>query len=409
MFHGMNRTKILVGVSGGVAAYKALDVVSALRKQGHAVQVVMTDAATRFVQPATFAAVSGQPVLQHMWPDQPRSLEEEYPHLYPATRSDLFLLIPATANTVAKIAGGFGSDLLSTCCLSLPKTCKKVFCPAMNVEMWTNASVQANVRKLEVEGWIRLGPDHGHLACGMTGEGRLREPELILREVSKLLTDTQPLSGHTLLILSGPTREHLDPIRFIGNPSSGLMGKALAEEAARRGANVRFVSGPVPDDHLPESPSIEVLPVLGAMDMLETARTRLADATGILYVAAVADYRPDTAHKQKLPKQTEPFSITLVPNPDIAATLNREKDPKIFSIGFALQTHDGEAQARRKLKEKSLDGIVLNYPDSMGSASGHFSYFGKGRDAFEEWGRLAKSEVAVRILQKLPPGTPEHG
>lgn len=405
----MNPRKILVGVCGGVAAYKALDVVSSLRKQGHVVRVVLTDAASRFVQPTTFAAVSGQPVLEHMWPDQPRSLEEEYPHLYPATGTDLFLLLPATANTIAKIAGGFGSDLLSTCCLSLPHSCIKVFCPAMNVEMWHNSAVQANVQKLESVGWIRLGPDSGHLACGMTGDGRLREPSQILRKLFGLLTDSQPLSGQTLLILSGPTREHLDPVRFIGNPSSGLMGKALAEEAARLGAKVRFVSGPVPDDHLPVSPSIEHLPVIGALDMMETARKQLASANAILYVAAVADYRPDITHPQKLPKKSEPFSITLVPNPDIAASLNREKNPNTFSIGFALQTHDGEDQARRKLTEKALDGIVLNYPDSMGSSSGCFSYLGKGQDAFDPWGSLTKTDVASRILQKLPQGTPDHG
>lgn len=401
--------KILVGVSGGVAAYKALDVVSGLRKQGKVLQVVMTDAATRFVQPTSFTAVSGKPVLRHMWPDQAQSLEAEYPHLYPATATDLFLLLPATANTIAKIAGGFGSDLLSTCCLSLPKTCIKVFCPSMNVEMWHNPIVQANVRILESEGWIRLGPNSGHLACGMTGEGRLREPTQILQEISRLLTESKPLEGQTLLILSGPTREHLDPIRFIGNPSSGLMGKALAEEAARQGANVRFVSGPVPEDHLPKSTSIEHLPVVGAVDMLETARSQLDSATAILYVAAVADYRPDSTHKEKMPKQTEPFSITLVPNPDIAATLNREKNPNTFSIGFALQTHDGENQAKRKLNEKSLDGIVLNYPDSMGSSSGNFSYLGKGQDFFDKWGELSKTEVASRILLKLPKGTTIHG
>jgi phosphopantothenoylcysteine decarboxylase/phosphopantothenate--cysteine ligase len=405
----MNSLNIMVGVSGGVAAYKALDVVSALRKQGHVVRVVMTDAATRFVNPTSFVAVSGHPVLLHMWPDEPRSLEEEYPHLYPATAIDLFLLLPATANTIAKIAGGFGSDLLSTCCLSLPKSCKRVFCPAMNVGMWQNPTVQANVQKLESEGWIRLGPDNGHLACGMTGEGRLKEPAQILQKVSELISESQPLSGQTLLILSGPTREHLDPIRFIGNPSSGLMGKALAEEAARMGANVRFVSGPVPEDHVPKSPSIEHLPVIGAIEMLETARKQLNSATAILYVAAVADYRPDISHDQKLPKKSEPFSITLVPNPDIAATLNREKNPKTFSIGFALQTHDGESQARQKLDDKALDGIVLNYPDSMGSASGHFSYLGREQDGFEAWGPLTKIEVSNLILQKRPQGTPDHG
>jgi phosphopantothenoylcysteine decarboxylase/phosphopantothenate--cysteine ligase len=405
----MNPKNILVAVSGGVAAYKALDVVSAFRKQGHSVRVVMSDAATHFVQPTSFAAVSGQPVLTNMWPDHSKTLQDEYPHLYPATETDLFLLIPATANTMAKIAGGFGSDLLSTCCLSLPDTCQKVFCPSMNVEMWRNEAVQRNVRLLESAGWMRLGPDSGHLACGMTGEGRLRDPLAIIEVLTACLADSLPLSGQTVLILSGPTREHLDPIRFIGNPSSGLMGKALAEEVVRLGAKVIFVSGPVPEDHLPQSPAVTHLPVCGALEMLETARNQLQSASAILYVAAVADYRPETTHVQKLPKQSQPFSISLVPNPDIAATLNNEKPSDTFSIGFALQTTDGETQARRKLKEKGLDGIVLNYPDSMGSTSGHFSYLGKTQDDFEPWGALTKTETARRILTKLPHGNTHHG
>lgn len=399
----MSEKTILVGISGGVAAYKALDVVSDLRKQGHRVHVVMTEAATRFVTPTTFAAVSGHPVAHSMWPDPSApTLEGQYPHLYPATEADVFLLLPATANTISKIAHGEGSDLLSTCALSLPAHCHRIFCPSMNFEMWNNVFVQENVHKLEYEGWLRLGPESGHLACGMTGAGRLKEPSEILAEIKDILDRPLPLAGQQVLIVSGPTREHLDPIRFIGNPSSGLMGKALAEHAAHLGASVQFVTGPVPNDHLPEHPSCSIHRVVGALEMLEMARTQLAESKAVIYVAAVADYRPTTTSDKKLPKSETSLTLELVPNPDISATLNAEKSEDTFAIGFALQTHDGEAHARKKLEKKALDGIVLNYPDSLGAAEGHFSYLAKDADSFVEWGGIGKREVARRILEQLP-------
>ncbi|MGA0333279.1 MAG: bifunctional phosphopantothenoylcysteine decarboxylase/phosphopantothenate--cysteine ligase CoaBC [Kiritimatiellia bacterium] len=398
----MQPKNILVGISGGIAAYKALDVVSALRKEGHQVQVVMTEAATRFIAPRTFAAVSGQPVLHEMWPEQARDLESGYPHLYPATATDLFLLLPATANTLAKLAGGHRSDLLSTCCLSLPVKCRKIFCPSMNVEMWQHPTVRKNAEKLVHEGWIQVGPESGHLACGMTGEGRLSAPEIILEVVQEQLTGTLPLRGQRILILSGPTREYLDPVRFVGNPSSGRMGQALAEQAAAWGAEVEFVSGPVPEDHLPHHPSIHLHPVHAALEMLETARGLLPRAQAVIYVAAVSDYRPEKTLPQKMPKQEEAFDLRLIPNPDIAATLHSEKAPGTFSIGFALQSENGEEPARRKLEAKGLDGIVLNYPDSMGAASGTFSYLARDAADFETWGPLPKAEAARRILAKIP-------
>jgi phosphopantothenoylcysteine decarboxylase/phosphopantothenate--cysteine ligase len=235
----------------------------------------------------------------------------------------------------------------------------------------------------------------------MTGEGRLMEPADILTSLTPVLENSQRLKGKTLLILSGPTREHLDPVRFIGNPSSGLMGRALAEEAVRQGASVRFVTGPVPEDHLPRHPDITLDPVTGAVEMLEHARKHLAEADGILYVAAVADYRPATTETEKRPKSKVGFELTLVPNPDLAATLNAEKSPDTFTVGFALQTQSGEDAARQKLQSKHLDGIVLNYADSMGSTSGHFSYLAKGAEDFLDWGALPKPEAARRILGEL--------
>ena len=400
----MTPRNILIGVSGGVAAYKTLDLVSALRKQGHHVRVVLSEAATRFVQPASFAAVSGAPVQTTLWPDTAHTnanatLEDQYPHLYPATQTDLFVLAPATANTLAKIAHGIGDNLLSTVCLSLPASCTRVFCPAMNVEMWHNPAVQANVQHLESRGWLRLGPDAGHLACGATGEGRMREPAAILNALTPLLTPPADATHKTVLILSGPTHEHIDPIRYIGNPSSGKMGRALAEAALQCGARVHFVTGPVPDAHLPAG--VDCHPVTSARDMLETARRLLPQADAILYAAAVADFRPETPSTQKLPKSEQPLELRLVPNPDLAATLNREKPPRVHTIGFALQTHDGETYARQKLAAKQLDGIVLNAPDSLNAADGAFSYLAKDQNTFETWGRISKQEAARRILQKL--------
>ncbi len=397
----MKALTVVVGVCGGVAAYKVLDVVSALRKQGHNVRVLMSEAGTRIVSPTTFAAVSGAPVGTTMWPDVGQGeLEDLFPHIYPASHADVFLLMPATANSIAKIAHGFGSDLLSTSVLALPPGCTRVFAPAMNVNMWHNPAVQENVRRLESAGWIRLGPGNGPLACGVTGDGRMMEPAHILQHLDTLLQPTQILQGKRLLILSGPTHEHLDPIRYLGNPSSGLMGKALAETALRLGAEVDFVSGPVPVAHLPAG--VSLFRVTSALDMLDEARKHLAAADVVLFAAAVADYRPEVRADEKRAKTREPFDLRLLPNPDLAATLHSEKRPETLTIGFALQTHDGENQARRKLQEKGLDGIVLNGPDSLGSDSGTFFWLGKQDSDFEPWGPLSKSDAAARILAKIP-------
>ncbi len=395
----MNRKTVLVGVCGGVAAYKALDVISGLRKDGHEVRVVVTEAAKRFVGKEALAAVSGAAVLDTLWPEGGKEMEELFPHLYPSTRADLFVLLAATANTIAKIAHGFGSDVLSTCVLSLPQKCVRVFAPAMNVEMWANARVRANVEALEREGWIRLGPASGVLACGTVGEGRMMEPMEILGELRTRLDGERPLAGKTLLILSGPTHEHLDPIRYIGNPSSGLMGRALAEVALSLGARVVFVSGPVPEANLPRG--AEIHRVTSALEMLAAARVALPEANAVVFAAAVADYRPAQVSGTKLPKREDSFDLRLVPNPDLAATLRAEMRPGVCSIGFALQTHDGQEQARGKLRRKGFDGIVLNGPDSLGAVGGTFSWLGRNQAAFENWGPLSKHETAQKILRKV--------
>ncbi len=393
----MSVKTVLVGICGGVAAYKALDVVSGLAKEGHHVRVMMTEAARHFVDPTAFAAVSGAPVLTTLW--QEGAGEDLYPHLYPSTRADLCLILPATANTLAKIAHGLGDDLVSTACLSLPASCEKVFCPAMNVEMWRNPAVQENVRILETRGWLRLGPEEGRLACGMTGPGRLREPADLLKDIAPLLSSGTSLKEKTILILSGPTHEYMDPVRYIGNASSGRMGKALAEEALRRGANVRFITGPVSDEHLPGGVALHR--VTSAEEMLAAARQQLPGCDAVLFAAAVADYRATTYSPEKRGKSEAGLQISLTANPDIAATLCRERTHSFKAIGFALQSHDGEAYARQKLNAKHLDAIILNAPDSMGAETGSFSCLERGDAPFHPWGRISKNEAAKNILNLI--------
>jgi len=388
---------VLVGICGGIAAYKALDVVSGLAEQGHRVRVIMTEAARHFMEPAAFAAASSAPVLTTLW--QEGEGEDKFPHLYPSTRADLCIILPATANSLAKIAHGIGDDLLSTACLSLPTACEKVFCPAMNVEMWRNPAVQNNVRILESRGWLRLGPEDGHLACGMTGPGRLREPADILKNLAPLLRETKPLTGKTVLILSGPTREYFDPVRYIGNASSGLMGKALAEEAVRRGAAVRFISGPVSSENLPGG--VDLKRVTSAEEMLSAAREALPGIDAVIFAAAVADYRASNYSPQKRAKTGADLQLDLTPNPDIAATLCRDRPHPFQAVGFALQSHDGETYARKKLAAKHLDAIILNAPDSMGAESGSFSCLVNGQEAFTSWGRIPKHAAAKKILDLL--------
>lgn len=393
---------VLAGICGGVAAYKAIEVVSRVRKAGADVHVAMSAAAREFVTPLTFGAVSGQPVLTTLFPHQENAAgDARYPHLYPATRADLFVLMPATADIIAKVARGEGSDLISTCALSLPATCQRVFCPSMNVEMWHQPVVQENVRLLEARGWVRVGPDAGLLACGMEGAGRMSEPAEIAEVILGLRARARQLAGRRVLIISGPTREHFDPVRYIGNPSTGKMGKALAEEALTAGAEVDFVSGPVADENLPRGPRLTVRRVISAQDMLEAAQAVYPTADIVIYAAAVADYRPAEYHAEKLPKQSGELVLRLEATPDVAATLNARKRAGQVTIGFALQTHDGQAKAADKLRRKGLDGIVLNGLDALGGESGRYTFIADAAGAepvVAPWGELSKRACAQRIL-----------
>ena len=390
---------ILMGVCGGIAAYKSVDAVSRLRKLGFEVRVAMSSAAQQFVTPLTFAAVSGAPVLTEMFPSAANHQGEQlFPHLYPATRADAYVLAPATADMIARIVHGLGDDVVCAGALALSAGCKRYFCPAMNVNMWRQPVVQENVAALEKRGWVRIGPSSGELACGTVGEGRMSEPAEIVARVVGDLREGLDLSGRTVLVISGPTHEHLDPVRFVGNASSGRMGRALADEAADAGARVLFVTGPVPEANLPAGPSVELHRVVSADEMLKAASAVHAQADIVVYAAAVADYKPETAGAGKLPKTAEGLTLKLVPTPDVAATLNKKRRPGQVCIGFALQTEEGPAKARAKLEAKHLDGIVLNGPESMGGPTGRYTYIDAAGS--ETWGDLDKHECARRILKK---------
>lgn len=404
---------VLAGICGGIAAYKCADVVSRLVRLGHEVHVSMTPAAARFVTPTTFAALTRRRVHTEMFPDPSATTGDDlFPHLYPAARADLFLLMPATADLIAKVARGLADDVVSAAALALPPETARLFCPAMNPAMWRSPVVQANVRALEDAGWVRAGPAEGEMACGTTGLGRMIEPPDIVEAATRLLARRQELAGRTVLILSGPTREPWDPVRYLGNASSGRMGQALAREALARGAAVEFVTGPVDEARLPAGARLRLHRVTRAADMLEAGRALAPAADVLIYAAAVSDFAPADYAPQKRPKSDLPAVLALKPTPDIAAELSRVRRPGQIAIGFALESENGEASARAKLQRKGLDAIVLNGVESMGADEAAFHWVPAGDAPAMAWGRLSKTACAGRILDEVaaripvPPAPP---
>ncbi|MBN2143287.1 MAG: bifunctional phosphopantothenoylcysteine decarboxylase/phosphopantothenate--cysteine ligase CoaBC [Candidatus Aureabacteria bacterium] len=396
-----DRPLVLLGIGGGVAAYKAVEVASTLVKEKVEVHVQMTEAALSFVTPLTFSAVTNHPVYSSMFPDRVLEKKEDiFPHLYPATQADVFAVMPATADLIAKFKAGLGLDLVTASTLALSSSCVRIFCPAMNVNMWNNPIVQANTKSLEKDGWIRIGPNNGLQACGAVGMGRMAEPDEIVGAILYQLKKRQSFSGKRILILSGPTREFLDPVRYIGNPSSGKMGKALALAALELGAQVDLLTGPVASSDLPSGSGLNIFHVTSAGQMLDKARKLFQHADGIFFTAAVSDYAPFEASPLKLPKK-ERLTLMLKKTPDIAACLCKEKQIRQVAFGFALETHENLDKAQKKLKEKKLDGIVLNDCDSFGSEEGRFQFLGKGSAQWENWGTITKKQCASQLMEKM--------
>jgi phosphopantothenoylcysteine decarboxylase/phosphopantothenate--cysteine ligase len=348
--------KVALGVSGGVAAYKAAEIVRLLQDRGIRVQVIMTKAAQEFVKPLTFAALSGEKVITDLFAgggDAPANIDSAIEHIAVAQSIDALLIVPASANVLAKFAQGIANDFLTT--LYLATTAPVVVAPAMNVNMWNHPATQANMEILRKRGVKIVEPGTGYLACGMTGAGRLAENEAIVAATLEALGTSQDLSGETVLITAGPTREKIDPVRYLTNRSSGRMGYALAEAAIRRGARVFLVSGPVA---ITPPAAAELTRVESADEMRHAVLELLPEATIVIKTAAVSDYRPKSTASQKL-KRSGPMSLELEPTTDILAELAGRKQGQII-VGFAAETENTLENARKKLVSKSLDAIVVN-------------------------------------------------
>jgi phosphopantothenoylcysteine decarboxylase / phosphopantothenate---cysteine ligase len=346
--------KVALGVTGGIAAYKAAELVRLLQDRGIRVQVVMTRAAQEFVRPLTFAALSGEEVITDLFgagAEDP-NIDSAVEHIAVAQTIDALVVAPATADVIAKFAHGEANDFLTT--LFLATTAPVVIAPAMNVNMWDNAATQANIQTLKARGFAIVEPDSGYLACGMVGAGRLAANETIVLAVLKALKAEQDLAGETVLVTAGPTREPIDPVRYIGNRSSGKMGYALAEAALRRGAKVILISGPTA---LKPPASAEIIQVQTAQQMRDAVMAHFDQATMVIKAAAVADFTVRSADEKI--KRKGPMTLELEPTTDILAELGAKKGSRII-IGFAAETTDVLVNARKKLESKSLDAIVLN-------------------------------------------------
>jgi len=347
----------VLGVSGGIACYKAVELVRLLVKEGFIVQVIMTRGAMEFVTPLTFQTLSVRPVATETFN---LTQESEIGHINLADSADLFVIAPATANVIGKIAGGIADDLLTTVLMATQATV--LIAPAMNIHMYENPILQENLRKLRRLGYQLMEPAEGYLACGYEGKGRLPEPEQILQEIRHLLKK-KDLVGEKFLITAGPNREPLDPVRYLSNRSSGKMGYAVARAAIRRGAEVALVSGPT---QLEPPAGARFISVTTAAEMRHAVLEEFPRCTAVIMAAAVTDYRPVDFANQKIKRGKGPIELRLEPNADILQEISAQKNGKIL-VGFAAETEDLIANAEKKLREKNLDMIVANNVTEEGS------------------------------------------
>jgi phosphopantothenoylcysteine decarboxylase/phosphopantothenate--cysteine ligase len=394
--------KVALGVCGGIAAYKAAEIVRLLQDRGIRVQVVMTDAAQEFMRPLTFAALSGEKVITGMFAASGEgevaapNIDSAIEHISVAQSIDALLVAPATADVIAKFAQGIANDFLTT--LYLATTAPVVMAPAMNVNMWNHAATQANLEILKARGVKIVDPGSGYLACGMTGSGRLAENETIVAALMDALGVSQDLSGETVLITAGPTREKIDPVRYLTNRSSGRMGYALAEAALRRGARVLLVTGPT---SLTPPGAAEVTKIESAEEMRRAALKLFPETTIAIMTAAVSDYTPSEVSQHKI-KRNGAITLDLQPTADILKELSNKKQSQII-VGFAAETENVLENARKKLISKSLDAIVVNDVSREGIG------FDSDRNAVTiitqteviEVAETTKWEVAQRVLDQV--------
>lgn len=386
MFEGK---EVVLGVTGSISAYKVADLTSRLIQRGIKVNVVMTEAATKFVAPLTFQTVTGQPVFTELFSPSP-----EIRHVGLSERADVVIIAPATANTISKLAVGLADNLLT--CIVLASRSPVILAPAMDQGMYENKAIQENLEKLRSRGFILVGPKYGKLASGLEGWGRLAEEEEILGAIYRVLGRNGDLAGRKMLITAGGTQEPLDPVRYIGNRSSGKMGFALAEAARDRGASVTLISG---NTSLLPPYGVELMRVQTALQMREAVLERTKEVEALLMAAAVADFMPQTATAEKMKRKVETLSLELVATPDILA----EAEAPV-KVGFAAESEDLLENAKRKLQEKNLDLIVAN--DVTSSESGFGADTNKvtlidRRGEIEPLPVMSKSEAAHRVLDKV--------
>jgi phosphopantothenoylcysteine decarboxylase/phosphopantothenate--cysteine ligase len=392
--------RITMGVTGGVAAYKAAELVRLLQQDGFTLEVVMTRGAREFITPLTFAALTGQKVITDLFGNSQdeANLESAIEHIAVAQRTDLLLVAPATADIIAKFARGIADDFLTT--LYLASTAPVVVAPAMNVNMWNHPATKENIAKLRERGVNVVQPDEGYLACGMVGAGRLAGHQEILAAVRAILHSNKDLAGETVLVTAGPTCEDLDPVRYLTNRSSGKMGYAVAEAAARRGAKVILVSGPT----ALETPlGVRRVDVRTAEQMHEAVTKEFAACSIGIFAAAVADYRPAEKHAEKIKKNDGNLTIHLESTVDILQDVANTKGDK-FIAGFAAETTDVGQNARKKLAAKNVDLIVANDVTAEGAGFDHETnivslYFRDGHDVALP--KMSKIEVAQRVLDEI--------
>ncbi|HEX8235318.1 MAG TPA: bifunctional phosphopantothenoylcysteine decarboxylase/phosphopantothenate--cysteine ligase CoaBC [Abditibacteriaceae bacterium] len=405
----MQGKTIVLGVSGGIAAYKACELASRLTQAGARVHVVMTSSAQRFVTPLTFQALTHQPVHTSLWPDSHQGEAGVYAamaHIALADEADAILVAPASANTIARLAHGLADDLLST--LVLATSAPVLVSPAMNPRMLSHPATQKNLHTLRKLGYTVIEPESGRMACEHVGAGRLPETAVLIAALQEVwirseYSERQDLAGKTVLVTAGPTREAIDAVRFISNRSSGKMGYAIAEEAAARGARVTLVSGPT---QLAPPPRVETHSVTTTQQMLQLVTQHAPEADIVIAAAAPADYRARSVFAGKLKKsstQDGTLSLQLEPNPDIIAQVGKSKAPHQLSIGFAAETSSDIEEARRKLHDKNLDAIVLNDVTQTGAGfdveTNRVTWVTTNKS--EEWPLLSKREVAARILDQV--------
>jgi phosphopantothenoylcysteine decarboxylase/phosphopantothenate--cysteine ligase len=396
--------RIVLGVTGGIAAYKVATLASQLTQAGAEVDAVMTEAATRFVSPLTFEALTGRPVYTDMWRTSESALPVHVTHVGLAHEADLLVVAPATANSLAKLVTGLADDLLST--LAVAARCPVLLAPAMVVGMWTNAATRSNVATLRARGVVLAGPGEGRMASGLEGEGRLLEPEDLLGHVRLVLGKNGGLAGRRVVVTAGPTREFFDPARFLSNPSSGRQGFALAQAVIDRGAEVTLVTGPTA---LPTPTGAERVDVTTTRAMQDAVVAAAEAADVLLMAAAPADFRPTSAAEQKIKKERQEVTLPLVRTADILSTVAIRREatghPKVV-VGFAAESENLEANARAKLAAKNLDMIVAN--DITAADAGFGAETNRvvllGRDGTkEELPLMSKAAVAEAVLDRVMP------